>query len=111
MFLFAMTPCFVAASTLPRCKLKSFVANACNYGRVALQAKLSSVAFFKFSFLRGVSVGACADGLPRQDCYEFSERNNLQCPNLFLLFGSVVNVAVHIMGDLAFVKLVSSIAV
>ena len=62
------------------------------------------MAFFKFSFLRGVSVGACADGLPRQDCYEFSERNNLQCPNLFLLFGSVVNVAVHIMGDLAFVK-------
>ena len=49
-----MIPCFLAASALPRCKLKSFVANACNYGRVALQAKLSSVAFFKFSFLRVV---------------------------------------------------------
>ena len=43
---------------------------SCNYGRVALQAKLSSVTLFKFTFLRGVFVCACADGLPRQDCLD-----------------------------------------
>ena len=85
----AMMPCFVAASALARCKLRSFVANACNYGRVALQAKLSSVTLFKLALLRGVFVCACADGLPRQDCQDFSQHSDLQCPNLFCLLGQL----------------------
>ena len=64
----ASTPGFVAPSVSVRCKLKNFVANACNYGRVALQAMLDIVNLPKFSLLHGISLCICADCVPRQDC-------------------------------------------
>ena len=51
-----MMPCFVWASALPRCKLKSFVANACNYGRVALQAKFLAWPLSNSAFCMGYSL-------------------------------------------------------